>query len=152
MPNPQATARIAGHPLHPMLVPFPIAFFVGTLAADLAYLNNGDLFWFRASLWLVGAGVVMALVAALAGITDMLGDARIRALSILWVHFVGNLVAVLIEALNWYRRYDIGPDAVRPIGLYLSIAAVLILLVTGWLGWEMVYRRRVAVADEASES
>jgi len=144
----QSTAKIAGHPLHPMLVPFPIAFFVGTLAADLAYLNNGDPFWFRASLWLVGAGVIMALLAALAGITDLLGDARIRALSIVWVHFLGNLLVVLVEAFNWYRRYDIGADAVRPTGLVLSIMAVLILLVTGWLGWEMVYRRRVAVADE----
>jgi uncharacterized membrane protein len=148
MPNPQATARIAGHPLHPMLVPFPIAFFVGTLLADLAYLHNDDAFWFRAGLWLVGAGVVMALVAALAGITDLLGDSSIRALTIVWIHLLGNLLAVLIEAINWYRRYDIGADAVRPVGLGLSIAAVLILLVTGWLGWEMVYRRRVAVADE----
>src|SRR4051812_29300482 len=127
MPNPQSTAKIAGHPLHPMLVPFPIAFFVGTLAADLAYLHYGDPFWFRAGLWLVGAGVVMALLAALAGIPELLGDPRIRALSIVWVHFLGNLLAVLIEAFNWYRRYDIGADAVRPTGLILSVVAVLIL-------------------------
>jgi uncharacterized membrane protein len=146
MPNPQSTAKIAGHPLHPMLVPFPIAFFVATLGADLMYLGGGDVFWFRASEWLLGAGVVMALLAALAGVTDVLGDARIRALTIAWVHFLGNLLAVLIEAFNWYRRYSVGQDAVRPTGLYLSIAAVLILLVTGWLGWEMVYRRRVGIA------
>jgi len=54
---------------------------------------------------------------------------------------------VLIEAFNWYRRYSIGPDAVLNTGLYLSAIAVLIMLVTGWLGWEMVYRRRVGVAD-----
>jgi uncharacterized membrane protein len=148
MRNPQATVRIAGHPLHPMLVPFPIAFFVGTLAADIVYLGNADPFWFRASVWLVGAGVVMALVAALAGFTDLMGDPRIRALKIAWVHFLGNLIVVLIEAFNWHFRCHRGVDAVRPTGLILSIVAVLILLVTGWLGWEMVYRRRVAVADE----
>lgn len=148
MLNPQATARIAGHPLHPMLVPFPIACFVGTLATDLMYLHGGDPFWFRSGLWLVGTGVVMALVAALAGLTDLLGDRRIRALTIAWVHFLGNLAVVLIEAANWYQRYAVGLGAVRPLGLGLSIAAVLIMLVTGWLGWEMVYRRRVAVADE----
>jgi uncharacterized membrane protein len=66
------------------------------------------------------------------------------------VHFLGNLLVVLIEAFNWYRRYDIGADAVQSTGLYLSIVAVLILLVTGWLGWEMVYRRRVGIADDRS--
>jgi uncharacterized membrane protein len=47
MSNPQATAKIAGHPLHPMLVPFPIAFFVATVGADFMYLHSGDPFWFR---------------------------------------------------------------------------------------------------------
>jgi uncharacterized membrane protein len=148
MANPQSTAKIAGHPLHPMLVPFPIAFFVATLAADLMYQHGADPFWFRGSEWLLGAGVVMALLAALAGLIDLIGDARIRALVIVWVHFLGNLLAVLVEAYNWYRRYSIGAEAVLPTGLYLSGAAVLILLVTGWLGWEMVYRRRVGIADE----
>jgi uncharacterized membrane protein len=150
MSNPESTAKIAGHPLHPMLVPFPIAFFVGTLGADYMYLHSSDPFWFRGGDWLLGAGVVMALLAALAGITDVLGDGRIRALTIAWVHFLGNLLVVLIEAFNWYRRYDIGADAVQSTGLYLSIVAVLILLVTGWLGWEMVYRRRVGIADDRS--
>jgi uncharacterized membrane protein len=148
MSNPQSTAKIAGHPLHPMLVPFPIAFFVATVGADIMYLQDGDFFWFRASEWLLGAGVVMAVLAALAGITDLLGDARIRDLSIAWVHFLGNLLAVLLEAFNWYQRYSMGESVVRSPGIYLSIATVLILLVTGWLGWEMVYRRRVGIADD----
>jgi uncharacterized membrane protein len=144
MSNPQSTAKIAGHPLHPMLVPFPIAGFVGALACDL--VGGDDPFWFQASEYLLAAGVVMALLAALMGLTDFLGDARIRALSIAWYHFRGNLVVVLIEAFNWYRRYDTGmADAT---GLILSLAAVLLMLVTGWLGWEMVYRRRVAIADD----
>jgi len=150
MSNPRSTAQIAGHPLHPMLVPFPIAFFVGTLAADLMYGHSQDMFWFTATEWMLGVGVVMALLAALAGITDVLGDARIRAIGIVWVHLLGNLLVVLIEAYNWYRRYDMGPDAVQSTGLILSLAAVLILLVTGWLGWEMVYRRRVGIADDGT--
>jgi uncharacterized membrane protein len=146
--NPQSTAKIAGHPLHPMLVPFPIAFFAGTLAADLAYWKTGDAFWFLATEWLLGAGVVMALLAAVAGFTDFLGDRRIRELSVAWWHFLGNLLVVLVEAFNWYRRYEIGPDAVIPTGLFLSLGAILVLLVNGWLGWEMVYRKHVGVADE----
>jgi len=147
MPNPRSTAQILGHPLHPMLVPFPIAFFAGALGADLMFASGQDPFWFRASLWLLGAGVVMALLAAVMGLIDVLGDAAIRALAIAWAHFLGNLTMVLIEAFNWYRRYSMGSDAVLNTGLYLSLAAVLIMLVTGWLGWEMVYRRHVGIAD-----
>jgi uncharacterized membrane protein len=149
MPNPQTSAKIAGHPLHPMLVPFPIAFFVATLACDLMYQRGADIFWFTATEYLLGAGIVMALLAALAGFTDFLGDARIRALTVAWAHFFGNLLVVLIEAFNWYRRYQMGPEAVLPTGLMLSIVAVLIMLVTGWLGWEMVYRKRVGISEEA---
>jgi uncharacterized membrane protein len=68
-------------------------------------------------------------------------------LSIAWLHFLGNLLVVLIEAFNWYERWQSGPDAVMQTGLVLSILAVLLMLVTGWLGWEMVYRRRVGIAD-----
>src|SRR5581483_24971 len=147
MANPRSTAKIFGHPFHPMLVPFPIAFFAGTLAADLMYAGTLDAFWYRATLWLLGAGIVMALLAAVAGLIDLLGDAAIRALVIVWWHFIGNLVLVLVEALNWYRRFTIGPDAILNTGLTLSIIAVAIMLVTGWLGWEMVYRRRVGIAE-----
>ena len=148
MTNPKSTASIAGHPLHPMLVPFPIAFFVGTLGADFMYLRDGDPFFFMMTEWLLGAGIAMALVAALAGFTDFLGEARIRALAIAWGHFLGNLGVVLIEAFNFYRRWSSGPGAVEGLGIMLSLAAVLLMLVTGWLGWEMVYRKHVAVADE----
>jgi uncharacterized membrane protein len=147
MSNPQSTAKVAGHPIHPMLVPFPIAFFVGTFASDLMFRHSGDLFWFTATLWLLGAGVVMALLAAVAGIIDLLGDPRIRALSVVWWHFIGNLLAALLSLFNWYRRTDLGPQAVSSGGLIISIIVVLILLVTGWLGWEMVYRKHVGIAD-----
>lgn len=129
-----------------MLVPFPIAGFAGALVCDL--IGTADPFWFRASEYLLAAGVIMALLAAVMGFTDFLGDARIRVLNIAWMHFLGNLVVVLIEAFNWYRRYSSG--MADSTGTVLSVAAVLLMLVTGWLGWEMVYRRRVAIADEIS--
>jgi uncharacterized membrane protein len=147
MPNPQAPAKILGHPFHPMLVPFPIAFFVGTLGADLMFATSLDEFWFRGTEWLLGAGVILALIAALAGFIDLIGSAAIRSISIAWWHFIGNLLMVMIEAFNWYRRYTLGPDAVLNAGLYLSLLAVAIMLFTGWLGWELVYRRHVGVTD-----
>ena len=68
--NPQSTAQIAGHPLHPMLIPFPVAFLVATLVCDLLFWNTGNSAWSTASLYLLGAALVMAALAAVAGLTD----------------------------------------------------------------------------------
>ena len=147
MPNPRSTVSIAGHPIHPMLIPFPIAFFVATFVADLAYAYSGNPGWVTASIWLLGAGLIMAALAAVAGLIDVFGDDQIRNLSDAWLHAGGNIIAVLIELYNWYTRYENGAAAVLPTGLVLSLVVVLILLFTGWKGWEMVYRHRVGVAD-----
>ena len=147
MANPKSTAQIAGHPIHPMLIPFPIAFFVSTFVADLIYWQTGSAAWATATVWLLGAGLIMAALAAVMGLIDVLGDVQIRNLSTAWLHAGGNVVVVLIELYNWYSRYDHGAAAIVPTGLVLSLIVVLILLFTGWKGWEMVYRGRVGVAD-----
>jgi uncharacterized membrane protein len=90
----------------------------------------------------------MAALAAVAGLTDVLGDQRIRALNDVWWHAGGNIVVVLIELYNWYARYADGTAAVVPKGVVLSLVVVCILLFTGWKGWEMVYRHRVGIAEE----
>jgi uncharacterized membrane protein len=145
--NPRSTASIAGHPLHPMIVPFPIAFFVGAFVCDIAFWQTANSFWAAASLWLLGAGLVMAALAAVVGLIDFLGEPRIQALTGAWWHAGGNVIAVVISLCNWYLRYTSGEAAIVPTGLILSLIVVCILLFTGWKGWELVYRRRVGVAD-----
>lgn len=143
--NPRSTAKIADHPLHPMLIPFPVAFFVGTLVVDIVFNQTGDAFWAAAGRWLLGAGLVMAALAALAGLTDFLGDRRIRALRAAWYHMIGNVVLVLIELVNLWQRLEVGDQFIVPTGLALSAVGTLLLLFNGWKGWEMVYRHRVAI-------
>jgi uncharacterized membrane protein len=150
MANPQSTAKIAGHPIHPMLIPFPIAFFVATFVCDLVYWQTGNAAWANATIWLLGAGIVMAALAALAGLTDVIGEERIRGLADAWWHAGGNVIVVLIQFYNWFARYQEGAAAIVPKGLILSLIVNCILLFTGWKGWEMVYRHRVGVADETS--
>ncbi|HET7849827.1 MAG TPA: DUF2231 domain-containing protein [Pseudolabrys sp.] len=147
MINPKSTAQIAGHPIHPMLIPFPIAFFVSTFVCDIAFWITGATIWATATLWLLGAGLIIAALAAVMGLIDVFGDAQIRNLTDAWLHAGGNIVAVLIEIYNWYSRYAYGNSAIIPGGLIMSLIVVLILLFTGWKGWEMVYRHRVGVAD-----
>lgn len=146
MSNPQSTAKIAGHPLHPLLVTLPVGFFTATLFFDILYwLQQSDAFA-TGAIWLLGAGLAGALLAALAGLVDFAGDPRIRALNKAWFHAIGNVLLVMIEAYNFYGRYRGG--AIIPQGLTLSIIAVVVMLVNGWLGGELVFRDRVAVRDK----
>jgi uncharacterized membrane protein len=145
--NPQSTAKIAGHPIHPMLVPFPIACFVGTLVTDIAYAKTFDPLWSTFSSWLLVAGLITAALAAIAGLIDFLGSRQIRALRPARIHLIGNVTAVLLSLINAFVHSRDGYAAVVPTGIALSAAVVAILLVTGWMGWEMVYRGRVGVAD-----
>ena len=147
MPNPRSTAQIAGHPIHPMLIPFPIACFVLTLVCDIAFWRTANDFWSSASFWLLGVGLIMAALAAVMGLIDVMGDDQIRDLSDAWLHAGANIIAVVIEAYNWYSRYEHGSAAILPMGLILSLVVVLILLFSGWKGWEMVYRHRVGVSN-----
>jgi uncharacterized membrane protein len=100
---------------------------------------------------LLGIGLIMAALAAIMGLTDVLGDVQIRNLSDAWLHAGGNVAAVVIELYNWYSRYEHGKSAIVPTGLILSLVVVLILLFTGWKGWELVYRHRVGVTDQPAE-
>ena len=145
--NPRSTASIAGHPIHPMLIPFPIAFFVATFACDVAFGITGSTGWFEPTFWLLGAGLIVAALAAVAGLTDVIGDAQIRSLNTAWWHAGGNVLAVVIEIINFFLRYGGGSNAVLPTGIILSAIVVCILLFTGWKGWEMVYRDRVGVSE-----
>jgi uncharacterized membrane protein len=141
----RSTAAIGGHPIHPMLVPLPIGFLVGALLSDLAFWRTGDPFWARASLWLVAAGVVSALAAAVFGLIDFATIPRARAHAAGWVHFLGNLAAVGLSAVSWFLRARDAEAAVVPVGLILSLLVGGILLVTGWMGGELSYRYLVGV-------
>jgi uncharacterized membrane protein len=144
--TPETTARIAGHPIHPMLVPFPIACFVGTLLTDLAYWWTAEISWADFSAWLVTVGVIMGFLAAIAGLTDFLGNRLVRAQPPAWWHAIGNALALILSTFNMLVHSRDAWTSVVPTGLILSALVVCILLFTGWMGWSMVYRYGVGVA------
>ena len=145
--NPQSTAKIGGHPIHPMLIPFPIVCFVGALVTDIVYLNNGIAGWAEASHWLLGVGIVMAALAAIAGLTDFMGDDRIRRLGDATKHMIANVAVVVLEIVNFVLRLG-SNDSVGNVGVYLSAVSVLLLLYSGWKGGELVFVHRVGVQDQ----
>jgi uncharacterized membrane protein len=139
----RSTAQIAGHPIHPMLVPFPIACFLGALITDVAYWRSAQMMWADFSAWLLAIGLVMGGLAAVAGLIDFLGNRLIRTQAPAWPHMLGNIVVLLLALLNSFVHTRDAWTSVVPLGMTLSSITVLVMLATGWLGWAMVYRHGV---------
>ncbi|MCA1497145.1 DUF2231 domain-containing protein [Bradyrhizobium yuanmingense] len=142
----RSTAQIAGHPIHPMLVPIPITCFVGALLTDIAYVASAEIMWANFSAWLLLAGIVFGVLAAIAGLIDFLGNRLVRAQAPAWPHLIGNAVVLILSIVNLMIHMRDGWTSVWPSGLALSALTVLILPITGWLGWALVYRHGVGVA------
>jgi uncharacterized membrane protein len=139
------TAQIARHPIHPMLVPIPIVCFIGALVTDIVYTFSAEMMWANFSAWFLMIGFIFGVLAAIAGLTDFLGNRLIRAQAPAWPHMIGNLVVLILAFFNALIHTRDAWTSVVPVGLILSIITVLILPITGWLGWSMVYRHGVGV-------
>src|SRR3982750_1389209 len=147
--RPHSTAKIADHPIHPMLIPFPIVCFVGAFVTDIVYAQNDNAGWATASMWLLGVGLGMAALAAVAGLTDYLGDERIRRRGDALKHMLANVAAVVIELVNLVLRLH-NPGFAQSTGVYLSGVVVLILLYSGWKGGDLVYRHGIGGHDTSN--
>lgn len=143
-PNPPSRASLFGHPLHPMLVPFPMVGFIGALLSDLAYYGSTNLLYLNMSSWLLLGGLIGGTLAAIAGLIDF-SHRQVRALTPAWLHMGLNLFVMVLETFNLLIHFRDGYTAVVPTGLTLSILSVLILGVSGWLGGALVYKHRVGV-------
>jgi uncharacterized membrane protein len=146
--HPHSTAKIGTHPIHPMLVPFPIVCFIGTLVTDIVYLSNYNAGWATASRYLLAIGIVMAALAAVAGLTDFFGEKKIQGSDAI-KHMLANVVAVVLEIVNFFARLN-SDAAIGRIGVYLSVVVVLILLYSGWKGGDLVYRHGMGVNDTSN--
>jgi uncharacterized membrane protein len=135
-------ANIARHPIHPMLVAIPIGLWVMSLVCDLVRAGgSANDNWAVVALYTMVGGIAGALVAAIPGFIDMLslqGGLKRIALT----HMGINLTVVALYAVNVWMRTR-GADSATP--LLLSVLAIALLLVSGWLGGKMVYVHGVAV-------
>ena len=145
--NPRSTAAIFGHPIHAMLVPFPVVCFIGAFVTDIVYSRSYNLQWQYFSIWLLAAGLLMGGLAAVAGFVDYFGDRRVRRTRAANWHMALNLLAWLLSLVNAFVHSRDGWTAVVPEGLILSGIVMLLLAVSGWLGQSLVYRHRVGVED-----
>jgi uncharacterized membrane protein len=143
----ESRASIAGHPIHPMLVVFPIGLWGFSFVADLIYFGGGDPLWNDVAYYTMAGGIVGALAAAIPGAVDLFSTTtgHVRRIGVL--HMGINLAVVALYAVNLWIRTTADPNATGPV--WLSGLSVALLIVSGWLGGEMVYRHGVGVAPAA---
>lgn len=95
---------IHGHPIHPMVIHFPVAALLGLIGTDIAYLLSGDFFWARAGLWLAGVGVVGGWISGTIGLLDLIIVEQIRRLITAWCHAILAVMLLSVATLNWLSR------------------------------------------------
>ncbi|BAZ31534.1 hypothetical protein NIES4074_40070 [Cylindrospermum sp. NIES-4074] len=145
-----STVAIAGHPLHPLTVIFPIAFLAAALGSDFGYWLTEDFFWARASLWLIGLGLVGGIIAALTGLSDFLKIERVRKRTAGWTHLILNVAILAFTALNFFLRLGNPEVRIIPWGLFLSLVVGTLTSITGWFGAELSYRHKIGVVGAGS--
>jgi uncharacterized membrane protein len=150
-------ATIAGHPIHAMIVGFPIAFYTGGVAALVAYAATGDPFWYRGSMVLLLSGVAIAALAAVFGVIDLFAgvprESPARRTGV--KHFGLNMLTTVLFAgagamlyTRWIGRSDID----FRVPLAIGVVALALLLVAGALGWKLVQTHHVGVAMDEEEN
>ena len=142
-------ASINGHPIHPMLIPFPIALWVFSLIADLIYLWRGNPVWRDwIAFYALLAGIIGAAAAAVFGLIDWLAIKDREVKKIANWHARLNVIALLIFAASLYLRTTSGSRMVGggyTIPLVLSVVGVILITISGYLGGELVFKHGVAV-------
>jgi len=139
-------AAIAGHPVHPMLIHFPVAALIGLVGADAAYLYTGDPFWARAGLWLAGVGALGGWVASVAGLVDLLTVAQVRRLITAWGHALMAVMMLSLATFNWQLRLGDDPGRyLMPWGLGMTLVTAGFIALAAYLGGRLVYEQAVGV-------
>jgi uncharacterized membrane protein len=139
-------ASIGNHPIHPMLVVFPIGLWVFSLVSDFVFLLGNNLRWADIAFYAMLGGFVGALLAAVPGLIDMYSIADPEPGKIAWNHMLLNLTAAAIFGLNLFLRMLLQADALFPI--FLSVIGVGVLAIAGWLGGELAYVHGVGVQPQ----
>ena len=145
----ESRAKLLGHPIHQMLVVFPLGLLATALVFDVVQLVTGVAFWSVLAYWMIAAGILSGLLAAPFGLVDWLAiPSGTRAKRVGALHGGGNVVVLCLYLLSWLMRSG-NPAAPEVPALALAFLGGGLAMVTGWLGGELVDRLAVGVDDGA---
>ena len=146
--------QIAGHPLHPMVVAFPIGLYTTAVVCDVVYLLLRDPFWFRMAYWAIVFGLLMHVVAALTGLPDFLMLMRERpdrpgikeAQRAGSTHLVFGVGLLVVQGLNLAVRHSGEPSGTSvAMPLIVNLIGLALVRVQGWYGGELEYRHFIGI-------
>lgn len=146
----ESRAKLFGHPVHPMLIVFPLGLFVMAVISDIAYMVTGHASFAAVAYWNIAGGIVGGLLAAVFGAIDWLAiPSKTRAKSIGLYHGLTNVLVVALFAVSWLTRRPIDGHVPSLAASTLGFVAIALGAVAGWLGGELVDRLGVGVDDGA---
>lgn len=128
-------------PLHAPLWHFSAACFIGTLLTDITYWRTAEMMWANFSAWLLAAGLIVGLIAAILFLIDYLTRRLIGPFRATWPYVIGNAVVLILSFFNALVHSRDAWTSVVPTGLALSVAAVVVLVISGFAGRALAYRR-----------
>lgn len=146
----EARAKLFGHPIHQMLIVFPLGLLATAVVFDIIYLATGTLGWWAVAYYLIAAGILGGLLAAPFGLVDWLKIPKgTRARRIGALHGLGNVAVLALFVTSWLMRHYAPFDLGR-VAIVFSVAGALLALVTGWLGGELIDRLGIGVSPGAN--
>lgn len=146
----RSRVAIAKHPLHPMLVVYPVALLSLVFPADLLSLWFDTVFWSQTAFWLNAVGLAIGIVAGIAGTADMFLIRVVRQHVSAWNHFIVAVMVLAMAGLGVWLRAPDPAAAVWPWGLLQSGVLMLLVMVAGWLGGTLSFRHGIGVYGEGN--
>ena len=140
-PNTFPPRVVRTHPIHGILAAYPLAFFTGALVSDIAYLNTAQMQWANFSIWLIAGGLLMGVLAAIAGIVDAIANRGRSRARRPWWHSVGTLLMLALALLNAFIHSRDAWTSVVPTGIILSVIVSILALATSWSGYALQARQ-----------
>src|SRR5579859_3165401 len=136
----ESKVKSMGHPVHPMLVNFPLGLLTTSAVFDIIHWVTGNGYWSGLAFWMIAAGVISGLMAAIVGTIDALAiPSGTRAKSVSWLHGAGNFLILVLFVVSWFLRLN-APGNPPIIAYVLSFLGAALLGATGWLGGELTLR------------
>ncbi len=148
----ESRLKVLGHPLHTILIVFPLGLFVTSVIFDVIRMISGNAFFAEVAFWMIGAGLIGGLFAGSAGLADYVAIPRgTRAARIASYHGIGNLFVLVAFAIGWVARSYAQPHGELSVFSFIcSVVGLMLGGVTAWLGGELVDRLGVGVDDGAN--
>ncbi len=134
----------AAEAIYSILASFPVAFFTGALATDLAYLKTAEMMWADFSAWLLFAGLIFGALAAVVALINFFSHPLARRLHLAWLHMIVSFLVLVFACANSFVHSRDAWTSVVPTGVILSAVTVLLMMFAAWLGW---YRFRAGAVQ-----